>query len=171
MDLSVRLGAGHHIGSVAVNWEAIGAVGELVGALAVVLTLAYLARQMKQNTVGMRVAAKQEMTRQFSDYTDLLLLNPDLWDINRRGFRGEELSPEEIRKFEQLLSKVAWYFASMYFQYQEHALSDDEWKQSKTLIARYCANPGFREYWRENSDSFSSSFVDYIEGHWKDVEN
>lgn len=32
------------------NWEAIGAIGELVGALGVILTLAYLAIQIRQNT-------------------------------------------------------------------------------------------------------------------------
>jgi hypothetical protein len=46
------------------NWEAIGAIGELFGALAVVLTLIYLATQVRQNTLAMRVAAKQEITRQ-----------------------------------------------------------------------------------------------------------
>ncbi len=55
------------------NWDAIGAIGEVLGAVAVALTLGYLAIQMKQNAVGMRVAAKQEMTRQFSDYLDLLV--------------------------------------------------------------------------------------------------
>ena len=32
------------------NWEAIGAVGEIVGAAAVVVTLIYVALQMRQNT-------------------------------------------------------------------------------------------------------------------------
>ena len=32
------------------NWEALGAIGEIVGAIAVVLTLGYLAVQMRQNT-------------------------------------------------------------------------------------------------------------------------
>ena len=32
------------------NWEAIGAVGEVVGAIAVVATLVYLATQIRQNT-------------------------------------------------------------------------------------------------------------------------
>ncbi len=32
------------------NWEAIGAIGELLGAVAVVLTLAYLAVQVRQNS-------------------------------------------------------------------------------------------------------------------------
>lgn len=32
------------------NWEAIGASGEVVGAIAVILTLLYLAIQIRQNT-------------------------------------------------------------------------------------------------------------------------
>lgn len=44
------------------NWDAIGAVGELAGALTVVLSLGYLAAQVKQNTKGMLVAAKLEIT-------------------------------------------------------------------------------------------------------------
>ena len=37
------------------NWNAIGAIGELVGALAVVATLGYLAVQNKMNTNSIRV--------------------------------------------------------------------------------------------------------------------
>ena len=32
------------------NWDAIGAIGEIIGALAVFLTLVYLATQIRQNT-------------------------------------------------------------------------------------------------------------------------
>ena len=45
------------------NLDALGAVAELVGALAVVLVLARLVCQIKQNSLSMRVAAKQEITR------------------------------------------------------------------------------------------------------------
>jgi len=33
------------------NWEAIGAIGEIVGAAGVVVTLIYLANQIRQNTI------------------------------------------------------------------------------------------------------------------------
>ena len=36
------------------NWEAIGAVGEILGAIAVLLSLAYLAVQIRQNTASVR---------------------------------------------------------------------------------------------------------------------
>ncbi len=32
------------------NWEAIGAIGEVLGALVVVITIGYLAVQIRQNT-------------------------------------------------------------------------------------------------------------------------
>ena len=41
------------------NWEAVGSIGEIVGATAVVLTLIYLAVQMRQNTASVKASALQ----------------------------------------------------------------------------------------------------------------
>ena len=49
------------------NWEAIGAVGEIVGAIAVIATLAYLAIQVRQNTNSVQGAAELEASKQFTD--------------------------------------------------------------------------------------------------------
>ena len=43
------------------NWEAISAVSEIVGAVAVVISLIYVAAQIRQNTKMMRTAAKQNL--------------------------------------------------------------------------------------------------------------
>ena len=45
-----HLHSGNRKGRIVFNWEAIGAVGEIGGAVAVVLTLFYLAKQIRQNT-------------------------------------------------------------------------------------------------------------------------
>jgi len=39
------------------NWEAVGAVGEILGAIAVLITLGYLAVQIRQNTRAMKTSA------------------------------------------------------------------------------------------------------------------
>jgi hypothetical protein len=54
-----------------VNWDAIGTIAELVGAVAVVVTLIYLAAEIRQSITSARVAARLEMTRQYSDFADL----------------------------------------------------------------------------------------------------
>ena len=43
------------------NWEAIGAVGEILGALAVFASLIYLARQIRQNTQMMKSTVRQQL--------------------------------------------------------------------------------------------------------------
>ena len=55
------------------NWEAVGAIGEVVGAMGIIVTLAYLAYQIRQNTQGMRLTARQTLTHQNTEYTKLLL--------------------------------------------------------------------------------------------------
>ena len=51
------------------NWEAVGSVAELVGAFAVLVTLAYLARQIGQNTLAMEESRKVERARSRTDTT------------------------------------------------------------------------------------------------------
>ena len=41
------------------NWEAIGAIGEVMGALVVIVTLGYLAIQIRQNTRALRIQVNQ----------------------------------------------------------------------------------------------------------------
>ena len=144
------------------DWDAIGAIGELVGAAAVVVTLAYLARQIRQNSLAMKVAAKQEMTKQYGEFADLLLLNDDLLELQSRGRTGESLNEQEAYKYFLLMNKATWYFSSMFYQYKVHELSDQEWSQSQRVIDRYCAMPGFRSYWNENREYWSEDFTEYI---------
>lgn len=54
------------------NWDAIGAVGEIVGALAVVLTLGYLAAQIKQNTQSNRNTAIQTISSTNGEWLALI---------------------------------------------------------------------------------------------------
>ena len=44
------------------NWDAISAVSETMGAGAVVISLVYIAAQIRQNTQMMRSTAKQSLT-------------------------------------------------------------------------------------------------------------
>ena len=51
------------------NWEALGAIGEIVGAVAVVLSLIFLATQIRQNTRSSRTASYQAAVTSISDLT------------------------------------------------------------------------------------------------------
>lgn len=116
------------------NWEAIGAAGELFGALAVVLTLGYLAAQVRQNSEGMKVAAKIDIEKSFGEYTGLLVKDSALLKLQLKGMKGEELGEIEDAKFSLLMQKATRNFSSMYYQYQTQGLSEDQWYESHRLM-------------------------------------
>ena len=66
------------------NWDALGALSELVGAVAVIVTLAYLAIQIRDNNKMMRASAKQDMAAQTQNMT--------LFAFNHEGIFSKVLS-------------------------------------------------------------------------------
>ena len=86
------------------NWEALGAIGEIVGAVAVVLTLGYLAVQIRQNTRSLRAAAVQEVARSANEWSSLQVRDPELSVVYSKGISDySSLSPEQQAQFSHLL--------------------------------------------------------------------
>ena len=84
------------------NWEAVGALGEVVGAAAVVLTLVFLAIQLRQNTQATRESNRLERLAAIDRHTDsvnrirkMLANNGELAEIYRKAIRDEALTELE----------------------------------------------------------------------------
>ena len=78
------------------NWEALGAIGELVGAIAVVATLGYLIVQIRQNTRELQHSSSWAINQGLTQIHDRVINNPDLIDILDKGLQDPaDLSPKE----------------------------------------------------------------------------
>ena len=81
------------------NWEAIGAVGEMLGASGVVITLAYLAVQLKQNTRTVRSNSATAHTQAGQAHLTALTQNAEVnklfWSglSNRAGVTQVSIRP------------------------------------------------------------------------------
>jgi hypothetical protein len=82
------------------NWDAIGAVGEMVGALAVVVTLAYLALQIRASTKESAANQWSITGRDGSELTSRFMEHADAWT---KGNAGDELTTAERFVFHQLV--------------------------------------------------------------------
>lgn len=67
------------------NWDALGAIGEIIGAAAVFATLVYLAVQIRQNTGAVRAAVLNSSVVAVTDIRAKLFGDPNLTDIYIRG--------------------------------------------------------------------------------------
>ena len=144
------------------NWDALGAMSELFGTLAVVLTLGYLAVQVRQNSHGMKVAAKIDIEKNFNEYTDLILQDSALLELQVKGLSGQDLESIEKVKFSLLMQRATRHFSSMYYQYQTQDLSEDEWYESQRLIRWFTLAPGYRSWWDVNEKNYRVDFRNYL---------
>jgi hypothetical protein len=61
-----------------VNWEAIGAIGEVIGAIGVIVTLGYLAVQVRQGSHVVRSSARQAISTAQMEIGLRISGNPEL---------------------------------------------------------------------------------------------
>ncbi len=74
------------------DWNAIGAIGEIVGAVAVVATLGYLARQMRQANLHAKSQVRQRMIEQTQDELYVIVNDPSIHEL---FIRDQSLDPNE----------------------------------------------------------------------------
>ncbi len=130
------------------NWEAVVAIVELIGLLAVVISLIYLAIQVRQNselieqnTFVARSSMVHETSVFYARFFELIAENSDLAQIYRKGLAGESLDPDDATRFESLLEV---YFTSLEdhdHQYKSGLYFDED---DDTDLVVYMA-PAFRE--------------------------
>src|SRR5438094_10436850 len=60
------------------NWEMISAIGQMLGALGVIISIAYLAAQIRNQNKESQRAAMNVLTTHWSDLNRSLVENPDL---------------------------------------------------------------------------------------------
>ena len=85
------------------NWDAIAAIGELVGATAVVITLIYLSRQFRQANRQGEIEALRHTWDNLNQICDVFAESKEKADIVMRGRRSlDSLDPEEDLIFEHI---------------------------------------------------------------------
>jgi len=63
------------------NWEAIGALGQVLGAVAVIATLLYIAREVRQNGRSLSISAMRDTTAQWNHWSEIIATSTDLAEI------------------------------------------------------------------------------------------
>jgi hypothetical protein len=74
------------------NWDAIGAAGEILGAGAVLITLVYLARQVSHTQISSQLDASERLLRGFDEINRTVVTDSSLRDVL---VKEGELSPAE----------------------------------------------------------------------------
>jgi hypothetical protein len=111
-----------------VNWEAISAIGQLVGALAVVISLLYLAREVRSSARATRVASMHSLPDKFTRWTQQLADQPHLSELYYRGIHDfESLEGAELVRFSVIMHRLFRNYEDAYYAKLEGHLDARVW--------------------------------------------
>lgn len=145
------------------NWEAIGAIGEVVGALGVIATLGYLATQIRQNTASVRASTLQDMSEASASFLGLIASDNELSRIFVAGLADlEALTAEDRVRFHFAIFSFLRRTESFQKQASENRVRPDEWAGIRGSCLATMSRPGARVWWAEHSERFNPSFIEWL---------
>lgn len=146
------------------NWEAAGAIGEIVGAAAVVVSLVYLASQIRTQNREARAASVHQVMHEYSTAISILH-EPEMADIWVAAIEDfDSLSPSQRLRFVIYLTVAIRSFEDAYFQWREGRLETDVWHSLLTPLVDVKSTEAFRRYWELRRHQVRPEFANYIDG-------
>ncbi len=145
------------------NWEAIGAIGEVAGAVVVVVTLAYLAVQIRANTAASKAEGIRSHRAAAASMAIALAQDGELARIFKAGMADlSKLNADEHTRFGFLVGGM---LANAAYKYEEVALgilTEADFDFERRLITPYLTAPGGRAFWEQVKGLFPARFRDYV---------
>lgn len=147
------------------NWDAIGAISELLGAIGVIASLVYVGTQVKASAKASRIESKLRLTDKLINFGDLLIENSNLSEIMIVGRKNlESLSKEEYVQFSHLCQKAGWHFSAAYFMHKNNAISDEDFHEFRVTANYWTRSRGFQQWWEKGGNlAFTGEFKDFVE--------
>ena len=125
--------------------EDLANVGEFVGAVAVVVTLIYLAFQSKQANVFMVRQIRQSVTDSAMSLLSVGIQNPEINVIAGKHIAGEELTSGEQRLMRTYLMMFMQLLKNNYYHYRAGLITEEDWEGMLGGYSPLISTPIFRD--------------------------
>ena len=134
---------------------------ELVGIAAVVLSLVFVAYEIRQNNELMAADARQVRTSMVIDSWRFGAENGELAEIRVRERNGEELTDVERERVDALVMAI---FVGLDWQFKELTANSPEMNQVREVQRYNFANKAeYRRVWADRKNSFRPEFVQWMD--------
>jgi membrane-bound lytic murein transglycosylase MltF len=167
MDAAPATGLGVSI----MNWAAVGAIGELIAATGVIVSLVYLALQIRQNTrqleqnertaIATAVSVSATENRENRRY---IYTSSEVTEICLKGMADpESLTESERYRFRLVIHNMVDAHWDMYSQTVITGFSPETWLMRRKVIERVLTTPGGQWFWKNFRDEYTGDFRDEID--------
>ena len=138
------------------DWEAIGAIGEVAGAFGVVVTLAFLAVQVRHskaatdlNTHAVESRSESDAAMDFAAWHGRLASDPTLVECFDRVLSGaDDLAQIEVGRFRWLVGELLFIYESQYRRWRRGLITEETWQRDLDVILSFIEIPVIRSFWQ-----------------------
>jgi hypothetical protein len=137
------------------NWDAISAIAELLGSAAVVVSLAYLAVQIRRSSHDSERAIYFSIRSQVQEFRAMLAQDPEVSRIYRDGLANiDELNDDDRWRFGALMQYEFAFFEDVFLLGAAASLLHDNEEDLRWLARR----PGARAWWEKGRRLYHPDF-------------
>jgi hypothetical protein len=129
------------------NWDAAGAIGEILGALAVGFSLLYLARQLQINARQQKVEGHRAISEEFNRIADMWVDLEKTGMMVRAWSSWETASAQEQHIASVFLIKNLNHVQTMYFMWNSKGIDDSVYLAEENFLCSVLASNGGRAFW------------------------
>jgi len=141
----------------------LGAVGEFLGSIGVILTLVYLAIQIRQNTTTSKAATYSATTDGWAQYLQSQSVE-DLQLLISLATKPSELTTASFYRGYYLCRVIFRRMEHDYYQYKADTFDRDTWNAYLTSWREDTFNnPAFRAMWTLQRDYLDPNFVQFMD--------
>ncbi len=136
----------------------LGSLGELVAAIATVLTLVYLALQIRQSNRLLKNSAFRGIQDDADRWRAYVINNKEIAALYRTGLRESAALDDEDKFRYRMLQDQLFYG----WEYAYHSNNSSLDRTQKSFLVDTLKQPGGKEYWDRANRKFDEKFVRYV---------
>ena len=146
------------------NLETVNAVAQLIAATGVIVSLFYLAAQIRQNTKSQRSVVVDSLTSSLINLLGPQASDPKLTRAFASATEDWHGASEEDRiRAIAVLFALFKLFENAWFQQRQGTLDLQQWEGWKLYMLAYFHRPGVRTWWAMRRATFAPGFRAYLE--------
>jgi len=147
-----------------VNWDVLGAVGDFVGGIAVVISLIYVGFQVRQNSNSVRAASHIAIKQLTTEITNQICTG-DMARVYVQGLKDSAgLAVEDRVRFNSLILSLFGAYEAEFYQRHFGTIPSELQSPSRQQAQFHLRQPGVRHWWDNGGRlRFSRQFVDSVE--------
>jgi hypothetical protein len=146
------------------NWEAVGAISQIVGTVLVGITLIYLAIQLRQNTSALKSSTFLAISTLMGSTMEIFATHSDLPPLLIKAQAGlDKLSPDERARFGFLMMMAYRRVETVVVQRHLGFIDRDLTEGFERSALSVLNSKGVRQWWDASKDAFSNVFSAWVD--------